>query len=126
VENCLAASPLIARLTHIRFALIAAPLLLVTVIGAYQSTNTMGDIFILVGHRLDDDGCDGVIINGVAKARPHFESAEPAKRVVQLKKNVEIRCPVMNLLRSAEVEMHVVWEARPEREAAIGSALVQK
>ena len=44
---CFAIAPMIARLTRIRFAIIAAPLLLVMVIGAYQSTNTMGDVFML-------------------------------------------------------------------------------
>ena len=67
--------------------------------------------------------------------RPYFDSAElrivlysdePEGRVEQLIKNVEFRCPVMNLLRAAEVEMHVAWEVRPEREAAIGSAIVQE
>lgn len=94
-------------------------------------------------------GCDGVIINGVAKAmgfayagvefacqsqidvrgpkgvpgiRPYFEAAtleivlytdESEKRVEQLKKNVEFRCPVMNLLRAADVELDVTWTARP-------------
>ena len=45
---CFGLTPLIARLTRIRFALIAAPLLLVMVLGAYQSTNTIGDIFVLL------------------------------------------------------------------------------
>ena len=94
-------------------------------------------------------GCDGVIINGVAKAmdfayagvdlecsgqidvrgpkgvkgvRPYFEAVditlvvytdEPAARFEKLKKNVEFRCPVMNLLRDAGVELNAVWESRP-------------
>lgn len=45
---CFAITPMIARLTRIPFAIIAAPLLLVMVIGAYQSTTSMGDIFMLV------------------------------------------------------------------------------
>lgn len=97
-------------------------------------------------------GCDGVIINGVAKAmkfeysgvdfscssqidvrgpkgvpgiRPYFEKLdldivlftdESEKRVDQLKKNVEFRCPVMNLLKSADVEMNVVWTVKPNSE----------
>ena len=44
---CFAATPLLARLTRIPFAIIAAPLVLIMVIGAYQSTSTMGDIFML-------------------------------------------------------------------------------
>lgn len=97
-------------------------------------------------------GCDGVIINGVAKAmgfayagvefraeaqidvrgpkgvpgiRPFFETAEidlvvytdePPERLAQLEKNVEFRCPVMNLLRSAGVELTARWTSRPAAE----------
>lgn len=99
-------------------------------------------------------GCDGVIINGVAKAmkfsyagvdfacesqidvrgpkgvpgiRPYFETAkleitvysdEPEARFNQLRKNVEFRCPVMNLLHAAEVDMDVTWTRRPASEYA--------
>lgn len=45
---CFAITPYIARLTTIRFALLAAPLLLVMIIGAYQATNTTGDIAMLI------------------------------------------------------------------------------
>lgn len=94
-------------------------------------------------------GCDGVIINGVAKAmgfaytgvdfecsgqvdirgpkgvpgiRPYFEKValrivlhtdEPPDRVEKLKRNVEFRCPVMNLLRAADVALDVTWETLP-------------
>jgi len=94
-------------------------------------------------------GCDGVIINGCAKAmgfaysgvefecsgqvdirgpkgvpgiRPYFETIdmtiilqtnEPPERVEKLKKNVEFRCPIMNLMRSAGVELNVTWETKP-------------
>lgn len=97
-------------------------------------------------------GCDGVIINGVAKAmsfsytgvdlscesqidvrgpkgvsgvRPYFETAkldiivytdEDDARFQQLRKNVEFRCPVMNLLNAADVKMEVDWIARPSSE----------
>ncbi|NNG05861.1 MAG: OsmC family protein [Inquilinus sp.] len=97
-------------------------------------------------------GCDGVIINGVAKAmgfdyagvdfacesqidvrgpkgvpgiRPYFESGsldiivysdEPEARFRQLSKNVEYRCPVMNLLAAAKVDMTVTWTLRPAAE----------
>ncbi|MBX2885892.1 MAG: tripartite tricarboxylate transporter permease [Granulosicoccus sp.] len=44
---CFVLAPLLARLTRIPFALIAAPLVLIMVIGAYQATSTMGDIFML-------------------------------------------------------------------------------
>ncbi|MEK9723615.1 MAG: tripartite tricarboxylate transporter permease, partial [Rhodospirillaceae bacterium] len=45
---CFAITPYIARLTKVRFGLIAAPLLLVMIIGAFQATNTIGDIFLLI------------------------------------------------------------------------------
>lgn len=45
---CFAITPLMARLTRIRFALIAAPLLLIMVAGAYQATQTLGDIGVLL------------------------------------------------------------------------------
>lgn len=44
---CFALTPALARLTRIPFAIIAAPLLLIMVVGAYQSTSTIGDIFML-------------------------------------------------------------------------------
>jgi len=44
---CFAISPFIARLTQIRFALIAAPLILVMVLGSFQATNTIGDMIVL-------------------------------------------------------------------------------
>jgi TctA family transporter len=44
---CFAITPALARLTRIPFAIIAAPLVLVMVLGAYQSTSTIGDIFML-------------------------------------------------------------------------------
>ena len=98
-------------------------------------------------------GCDGVIINGVAKAmgfdyaavefdcsgevdlrgpkgvagiRPYFETTdltivlytdEPEDRIATLVKNVEHRCPVMNLMRAADVELNVDWQVRPAGEA---------
>ncbi|MDB6179648.1 OsmC family protein [Paracoccus sp. Z330] len=97
-------------------------------------------------------GCDGVIINGVAKAmnfdyagvefactsqidvrgpkgvpgiRPYFEAAtldiviytdESEKRFRQLEKNVEYRCPVMNLMRAADVDLQATWTIRPKAE----------
>ncbi|MBI2585752.1 MAG: tripartite tricarboxylate transporter permease, partial [Rhodospirillales bacterium] len=44
---CFAISPFIARLTQVRFALIAAPLILVMVLGSFQATNTIGDMVVL-------------------------------------------------------------------------------
>ena len=99
-------------------------------------------------------GCDGVIINGVAKAmdfayagvdfacqsqidvrgpkgvpgiRPYFESGtlditvytdESDDRFERLCKNVEFRCPVMNLLSAASVDMTVNWTKQPASEYA--------
>jgi TctA family transporter len=45
---CFAVTPWLARLTQIRFALVAAPLMLVMIIGAYQATNSIGDIAMLL------------------------------------------------------------------------------
>lgn len=45
---CFAITPAIARITRIRFALIAAPLLLVIVAGAFQATQSFGDIGVLL------------------------------------------------------------------------------
>ena len=45
---CFAVTPALARLTKLPFALIAAPLVLVMVMGAYQSTGTMGDMVMLL------------------------------------------------------------------------------
>lgn len=44
---CFAVTPLMARVTKIRFALIAAPLMLIMVAGAYQATQSLGDIAML-------------------------------------------------------------------------------
>ena len=50
--------------------------------------------------------------------RPYFNwvrmnirilSDEPPERLEKLKKNVEYRCPVMNLFRSADVEVEANW-----------------
>jgi uncharacterized OsmC-like protein len=64
---------------------------------------------------------------GVPGIRPYFESAkldivvysnEPTERFDKLCKNVEFRCPVMNLFTAAGVEMHVTWTMRPAEEYA--------
>lgn len=56
---------------------------------------------------------------GVAGIRPHFENVElriklhteePPERVQKLKANVDNRCPVMNLMRAANVDVAVTWE----------------
>ena len=59
---------------------------------------------------------------GVSGIRPYFESGkhdivvysdEPESRFQQLCKNVEYRCPVMNLLAAAKVDMTVTWIQKP-------------
>jgi uncharacterized OsmC-like protein len=64
---------------------------------------------------------------GVPGIRPYFETAkleitvysdETAARFEQLRKNVEFRCPVMNLLDAAGVAMDVTWTQRPAADYA--------
>ena len=59
---------------------------------------------------------------GVRGIRPFFESGklditvysdESAARFAQLCKNVEFRCPVMNLLKAADVDMTITWLQKP-------------
>ena len=61
---------------------------------------------------------------GVRGVRPYFNwvkmnirihSDETPERLEKLKKNVEYRCPVMNLFRSADVEVEANWELVPEQ-----------
>jgi uncharacterized OsmC-like protein len=56
---------------------------------------------------------------GVQGVRPYFNwvkmrirvhTDEPDDRFQRLARNVEYRCPVMNLFRSADVKLHVTWE----------------
>lgn len=56
---------------------------------------------------------------GVRGVRPYFSrvrmtirihSDETPERLERLRKNVEYRCPVMNLFRSADVEVDASWE----------------
>ena len=73
-----------------------------------------------------DFACEGQIDvrgpKGVPGIRPYFESGsldiivysdENDERFAQLCKNVEFRCPVMNLLSAAKVDMTVNWKKRP-------------
>lgn len=46
---CFFITPYIAKLTRISFAIIAAPLLLIMVLGAQEATGTMGDLYLLFG-----------------------------------------------------------------------------
>ena len=65
---------------------------------------------------------------GVKGVRPYVEAVditlvvytdEPAERFEKLRKNVEFRCPVMNLLRDAGVTLNAGWEARPEKDRPV-------
>lgn len=60
---------------------------------------------------------------GVPGVRPYFNwvrvkiritSDEPPERLEKLKRNVEYRCPVMNLFRAAGVDLTADWELVPE------------
>lgn len=60
---------------------------------------------------------------GVRGVRPYFnwvkmtirvKSSETPERFAKLAKNVEYRCPVMNLFRSADVEVTADWQLVPE------------
>ncbi len=60
---------------------------------------------------------------GVPGVRPYFNwvalrirvhSDETLERFAKVTKNVEYRCPVMNLFRSADVEVRAEWELVPE------------
>ncbi len=46
---CFFIAPHVAKLTRIPFAIIAAPLVLIMVLGAQKSTGTMGDLYLLFG-----------------------------------------------------------------------------
>jgi uncharacterized OsmC-like protein len=69
--------------------------------------------------------CDGWVdargSRGVKGVRPHFQrvalkviitTGETPERLAKLRKNVEMRCPVMNLLKDADVTLDVTWETR--------------
>ncbi|MFQ5682995.1 MAG: OsmC family protein [Candidatus Binatia bacterium] len=70
--------------------------------------------------------CEGEVdqrgSRGVQGVRPYFNwvklklnvySNESPERFARLKKNVEYRCPVMNLLRGADVEVTTDWTLIP-------------
>jgi len=72
---------------------------------------------------LDADGeVDQRGSRGVQGVRPYFNwvkmrirvhSNESDERFERLKKNVEYRCPVMNLFKSADVDVQAIWEKIP-------------
>ena len=47
------------------------------------------------------------------KLRVRIYSDESEERFRKLTKNVEYRCPVMNLFRSADVDVKMAWELLP-------------
>ena len=60
-----------------------------------------------------------LILSGVVGVRPYFNwvklririhTGESEKRLARLAQNVEYRCPVMNLFRSADVAIEAAWE----------------
>ncbi len=66
-----------------------------------------------------DGEVDGRGSRGVRGVRPYFNwvtlnirlfSDETPERLEKLKKNVEYRCPVMNLFREADVDIQANWE----------------
>ena len=54
-----------------------------------------------------------VLTSRTAKLGITVYTDEPEARVRQLARNVEFRCPVMNLFHAAKVEMDVTWSSRP-------------
>ncbi len=79
--------------------------------------------FTYTGVDMEADGeVDQRGSRGVAGVRPYFNwvklrirvhTGETEDRLARLAKNVEDRCPVMNLFRSADVAVEVEWERIP-------------
>ena len=76
--------------------------------------------FAYTAVEIDADGeVDQRGSRGVQGVRPYFNwvkvririhTDEPQDRLDRLARNVEYRCPVMNLFRSADVQLDVRWE----------------
>ena len=76
--------------------------------------------FKFSGIDMDAEGeVDGRGSRGVRGVRPYFNwvklnirihSDETPERLERLKKNVEYRCPVLNLFREADVDVEADWE----------------
>ncbi len=76
--------------------------------------------FAYTGVDIEADGeVDQRGSRGVHGVRPYFNwvrlrirvhTGEPQDRLDRLARNVEYRCPVMNLFRSADVALDVAWE----------------
>ena len=79
--------------------------------------------FAYTGVDIEADGeVDQRGSRGVQGVRPYFNwvrvkirihTDEPQDRLDRLARNVEYRCPVMNLFRSADVKLDVTWEKVP-------------
>ena len=76
-----------------------------------------GDIEYVCDAEIDPRG-----VHGVEGFRPYFEKVtlkktiktnEPEDRIEKLKRNVEQRCPVSNLIRDAGVDLHIEWVIEP-------------
>jgi uncharacterized OsmC-like protein len=76
-----------------------------------------GDVEYVCDAEIDPRG-----VHGVKGFRPYFEKVtvqkaiktnEPVDRIEKLKKNVEQRCPVSNLIRDAGVDLHIEWVVIP-------------
>lgn len=78
-----------------------------------------------------DITCEGTAdmrgARGVKGVRPYFSSVrmditlatdEPEHRIDLLRRNVELRCPVMNLFAAADVELDITWAIVPVGGAA--------
>lgn len=74
-------------------------------------------------YRSLDVSCEGEAdlrgARGVAGIRPHFQTVrivlsldtdEPDRRVAMLRRNVEARCPVLNLFAAAGVAIEITWQ----------------
>lgn len=80
--------------------------------------------FDYTGIEIDCEGtADMRGARGVKGVRPYFSAVkmtirlttdEDAKRLQLLRRNVEQRCPVMNLFESADVDMDVTWQTIPK------------
>jgi putative redox protein len=111
-----------------------APTPLETVLGALCGCKGATIFYVAEAMRFDYAGVEfegSSVVDlrgprGVPGVRPYYESVdlkitlytdEPESRINQLTRNVEFRCPVMNLLRSADVKLTVEWETRPASQA---------
>ena len=79
--------------------------------------------FAYAGVEIEGEGeVDGRGSRGVRGVRPYFNwvrltirirTDEPPERLERLRRNVEHRCPVMNLFRSADVPVEAEWLTEP-------------